>query len=184
MKTCANCEEKLPVKAFNKNSRTSDGRQSYCRECQRSRQSEYYQKNKSELNRKRIEFRNSSESQKEKDRAAQQRWIERNPEKYKEIWKRTNRRYKEKVLLKISDNLKCARCGCNRMEFLEINHKNGGGAQEYKHNSGNNKKFYAAILKDERTTDDLEILCKPCNSIHYLELKSGGKLPYELKWNG
>ena len=88
-----------------------------------------------------------------------------------------------KILDKISNgNIFCVNCGCDRFEFLEVNHINGGGAKEYKH-GGNNKKFYASILSGERPTEDLNILCKPCNNLHYLELKFG-KQPYKIIWEG
>jgi hypothetical protein len=61
--------------------------------------------------------------------------------------------------------------------MLEINHKNGGGAREVK--QGN--RFNCDIISGRRSIDDLEILCKPCNAVHYLELKYG-PLPFCVKW--
>ena len=72
----------------------------------------------------------------------------------------------------------CVSCGCDREELLEINHVNGGGGKEFK-KKGN--KFYIDIAKMRRETNDLELLCKPCNAIHYLELKFGN-LPFQIKW--
>jgi len=88
-----------------------------------------------------------------------------------------------------SINPKCVRCGCDDKRLLEINHKNGGGSEEYGRNSkGKSLKrssvtFYYSILDGRRSTDDLEILCKPCNAIHYLELKYG-TLPMQVIWKG
>ena len=83
---------------------------------------------------------------------------------------------------KIKKNkIECVRCGCNDIRLLEVNHKNGGGSQEKK-----NSKYSNAVLSviyGNRKTDDLELLCRPCNHIHYLELKYG-KLPMEVKWYG
>jgi 5-methylcytosine-specific restriction endonuclease McrA/DNA-directed RNA polymerase subunit RPC12/RpoP len=75
----------------------------------------------------------------------------------------------------------CARCGCDDSRLLEINHKNGGGGKETL-NGKSSKKFYDDIAKGRRKTDDLELLCKPCNSVHALELKYG-QLSFEVKWN-
>jgi hypothetical protein len=72
----------------------------------------------------------------------------------------------------------CVRCGCDRPELLEINHKNGGGRKDLV-----GKWFYRAIVKLERDTGDLELLCRPCNAIHYLELKHG-PLPFRMTWEG
>ena len=80
-----------------------------------------------------------------------------------------------------NNNIVCVRCGCNDIRLLEINHKNGGGCKELK-NGERVHQFYQSILKGERKTDDLELLCKVCNSWHALELKYG-KLPYNISFN-
>jgi hypothetical protein len=131
------------------------------------KKSEFYENNKLDQNKKRIEWRNASENNKKRDRSSYLRWVKNNPEKYKEIWKRTNRQYKEKVLLKICDNLKCRKCKCDKLELLEINHINGGGSKEIK-KLGNNKVFYRKILDGTRSTTDLEM--------------KFGELPYKLTW--
>lgn len=79
-----------------------------------------------------------------------------------------------------SNEPRCVRCGCDDMRLLEINHKNGGGNTEMQKGKNSNQ-FYAAILKGERPVDDLELLCKPCNAIHYLETKYG-PLPLHVVW--
>lgn len=73
----------------------------------------------------------------------------------------------------------CVRCGCDRSELLEINHKEGGGGKELR---GTGHKFYREIAKLRRAVDDLELLCRPCNAIHYLELKYG-PLPFRVVWS-
>lgn len=78
-----------------------------------------------------------------------------------------------------NNNLKCVKCGCDDFRFLEINHKNGGGSKELK---GFGYKFYWDIYKKRRDTNDLEILCKICNALHYLELKTKEELPFKVCW--
>ena len=80
----------------------------------------------------------------------------------------------------IQDKIECIRCGCNDIRFLEINHINGGGGKEAKI-----RRFgiVKSILLHERDTDDLELLCRPCNHIHYLELKFGEKIPLKVVFN-
>lgn len=73
--------------------------------------------------------------------------------------------------------LKCVRCRCDDCRLLEINHKHGGGAKDQKGN-----RFNCDIISGRRSTDDLEILCKPCNAVHFLELKYG-TLPFTVLWN-
>lgn len=92
--------------------------------------------------------------------------------------------------LHIQSEIKCVRCGCTDIRFLEINHKNGGGNKESIGNgSRSNRKglmgtdWYHAIITGKRKTDDLELLCRPCNHIHFLEQKYGEKIPLKVKWN-
>ena len=63
-----------------------------------------------------------------------------------------------------------------------INHKNGNGGKELKTKWKTSANFVRAIAMGHRQIDDLDVRCKPCNNLHYLELKYG-KLPYEIKWN-
>lgn len=93
-------------------------------------------------------------------------------------WDRTYRR--RAVMLVGRGILACSRCGCNRPDLLEINHKNGGGGVELRALKG---KFYRAIAKMDRSVDDLELLCRPCNAVHALELKFG-PLPFRVVWEG
>ena len=96
--------------------------------------------------------------------------------------KEQRKKYRLNILNIVSNNnLYCVRCGCNDVRLLEINHKNGGGVKELK-NGEKVHQFYQSILKGERKTDDLELLCKVCNSWHALELKYG-ELPYDISFN-
>jgi hypothetical protein len=176
-KECTDCNEELPLNAFNNASKGKHGKQAICRECQKKHRAKYYEENKETLIAKRMEWRKKNL---DRDRAIQKKWIESNPERYKEIWTETNKRYRQKVLEKVADGKKlvCVRCGCDMIECLEINHINGGGAQEVKHK---NRVFYKNILDGSRPVTDLELLCRPCNAIHYLELKHG-KLPFKIIW--
>jgi len=174
-KKCSRCEKKLDLNQFARYSKSKDGRQGYCKVCQREVQKEYISKNRAELNRKRQEWR---EAHPGRDALAQKKWKEANPELHTKHWKGYNLRRRLKVLRCVSDSLVCVRCGCDRTELLEINHKNGGGRQEMKNGSS---KFHAAILKGTRSVDDLELLCKVCNTLHYVEMKYG-PLPYTLTW--
>lgn len=95
-------------------------------------------------------------------------------------WKK-NRRIA--VLKKIQNSISCIRCGCDDYRLLEINHKNGKGRKELKNFQKYGRSVEEVIRRGWRKTNDLELLCKPCNSIHFLEMKYG-LLPIEVKWNG
>lgn len=75
--------------------------------------------------------------------------------------------------------LKCSNCKCDNHNLLEINHINGGGRKEGLFG----KKMVDAIISGRRDTDDLNLLCRVCNTLHYVELKYG-KLPYKILWSG
>lgn len=97
--------------------------------------------------------------------------------KSKKIRKDWSVKERIKTLKCIDKNLKCIRCGCNDIRFLEINHKNGISHEERKES----KHIGKAIVKGWRKTSDLEILCRPCNHIHYLEMKFGF-VPLKVVW--
>jgi len=98
-----------------------------------------------------------------KQREYQRNWIK----KKREVTSQTIywRKIRQQVIQKLGG--KCAKCGCDNYDALEINHLNGGGRKEAKKIS--NKAFYLAILNGTRQTDDLDIRCKVCNNVHYLK---------------
>ena len=91
--------------------------------------------------------------------------------KDKEVIRKMNLRRRLKALTMVDPNLKCVRCGCDDIRFLEINHINGGGNKEQR--DSKHKTVTLRILYYGRKTDDLELLCRPCNVIHALEMKFG-----------
>ena len=92
-----------------------------------------------------------------------------------------DREYRRRAVLLVGRGvLSCVRCACDRHELLEINHINGGGGKELK---GAGHRFYRDIALLKRPTDDLELLCRPCNAVHALELKHG-PLPFRVVWEG
>lgn len=89
------------------------------------------------------------------------------------------RRVRKTALLLVGGGIvRCVRCGCDRAELIEINHKNGGGAKEIK---GKGSRMVRDIALLRRAVGDLELLCKPCNAVHALELKHG-PLPFVITW--
>ena len=62
---------------------------------------------------------------------------------------------------------KCVGCGISDPRLLQVNHVNGGGLQEVK--GLTTHQFYRKILKGERKTDDLNLLCANCNVLYEYE---------------
>ena len=82
-----------------------------------------------------------------------------------------------------TSNLVCIKCGCSEYKLLEINHVDGGGRKERLLMKGEN--IYALILNNKRTVKDLDIRCKMCNILYFIELKYGIEVSerYKLLWN-
>ncbi len=70
--------------------------------------------------------------------------------------------------------LKCRNCSCTNFDLLEINHIRGGGGKEFRRKG--NTTFYRDIAAKRRRTSDLNILCKLCNTLYYLNKRYGRPL--------
>lgn len=95
---------------------------------------------------------------------------------HKDRLKLYHSQYRLRAYKKISHDIKCANCGCDIAGILEINHINGGGKAEIRLKYHN---IYRAFLDDIvfgiRDTRDLNLLCKVCNALHYIETVLGIK---------
>jgi len=78
-----------------------------------------------------------------------------------------------KSLTKVDPSLKCAMCGCDDTRFLEINHIKGGGRKESRTHDNENHNLILLIHKGKRGIEDLNLLCRACNSIDHLERVHG-----------
>lgn len=118
----------------------------------------------------------------------QQKWARymrnyrsRHPEKVKKARKLQYNNRKLKAMQRVSENAVCERCGCDELDFLEFNHRNGGGCKEHRENK--NTPIMDRILTNKRDTDDLEIVCRVCNALDYLERKNNTQAKrYDIQW--
>ena len=105
----------------------------------------------------------------EKQREYQRKWTKRNRE--------IQRQYMRKIRAEAIEHLggKCEYCGCDIPEALEVNHINGTKNIHKRHKSSS-KSFNLAILRGEYD-DKVELTCRVCNAVHYLQdlLKIKGK---------
>jgi hypothetical protein len=98
-----------------------------------------------------------------------------------EIHKQVRKRQRHAVLLIIGHGIiQCIYCGCNKEELIEINHKNGGGAKEWRKQGGGSA-LIKAIYQGIRSYKDLELVCRVCNARDYIERKFG-KQKWEIRW--
>lgn len=63
---------------------------------------------------------------------------------------------------------RCIRCGETDVRVLQVNHKNGGGAVEFRASSPS--QLYRAIRDGSRSAEDLEVRCSNCNIIYEYEI--------------
>lgn len=99
-----------------------------------------------------------------------------NPAKHR-AWNLTTR---EMALATVANgDLRCTNCHCDFYPILEINHKNGGGCQERKGKSNNS--LHRDIIAGRRPIEDLEVVCRVCNALHYVQLKHGS-IPLRVCW--
>ncbi len=173
---CYKCKKVKPLSDFYPCSKRKSGRQTMCKSCRSEYAREYRKipKNRLRLN------------------TNMHKWHLTHVEHERQRGREYNKQLKLHVLQKISGltNPHCAKCGCDDPRCLEINHKNGGGCKEYRQVPPNASykrhsaiRFYRAILSGERDISDLEVLCRVCNNLDYLQRKYG-KLPYEIIWGG
>ena len=175
-KVCSNCKKELSISEFYKNKSNSGGISYWCKNCTKTANKKYYDKNKNECVERAIAWRKRNPK---KAKAAISNWKQANKERISKTEKERYQNLRYKALEKIGP-LVCNNCGCDLYNLLEINHMNGNGCKERKEKQ--TAKFYSDIINEIRTTEDLNILCRPCNNTHYLETKYG-KLPYEITWN-
>lgn len=140
----------------------------------RSPQLEYYHRNKSRLQ---IEHRERSSKyyydNKEKIIKKWKSWKEKYPERYKAYENQRAERRKKIRLLVIAhysnNENKCACCNQDNIDFLTIDHINGGGNQ---HRKSTGMGQLALWLYNHGLPEGYRILCYNCNNNMW---KNGGK---------
>ena len=98
-----------------------------------------------------------------------QKWRTNNPEKQALARKRAYNNRKLRAI-KMVANPVCNRCGCDEIDFLEFNHIKGGGCREWKQDKYTS--MTDKLITGKRTAEGLEILCRVCNALDYLERKN------------
>ena len=137
----------------------------------------YREKHKEELNLKKKEY-----YQKNREAVLQRtkKYAQENSASIKKYHKGHHEKSRLEVLAKIDHAMKCANCGCDDTRFLEINHIKGGGKKEQKKH-GATQNPVSLIQQGKRGTEDLNLLCRPCNALDHLE-RVNGKTPFRVVW--
>lgn len=148
---------------------------------------EYYRKNKERIaKRAKAKYqRDRSDPEKIlKMRAIATKWTreyrKRHPERVKALRRKMHIDRKVRAFIKIAGEVRCRNCGCDDIDLLEVNHKNGGGCKEWRETG---RGVIERVVYKNRKTDDLEILCRVCNALDYLiRKKPEVKNSFEVKW--
>lgn len=107
-------------------------------------------------------------------------WNRTHSEERRESNRRRYRSIRHSALLMIGKgDIRCVGCGCEEERLLEINHVNGRGTEDLKERGW---RFYWDIVHKRRAIEDLDIRCKICNWLHFLEMKFG-KLSYRIYYD-
>jgi len=134
----------------------------------------YREKNKEQIKKRRDEY-----YQKNREAIIQrtEKYHLENKEWRKKYYKQYYQKIRLEVLARVDPAMKCAMCGCDDTRFLEVNHIKGGGHKEREgyredgHDWGHN--MILLIYRGKRDLEDLNLLCRACNSIDHLERAYG-----------
>jgi hypothetical protein len=76
---------------------------------------------------------------------------------------------------------RCKYCGCDELRFLEFNHINGGGNIQYKKYK---LTFQRQIVLGLIDIKELEITCRVCNHLKFLETKNPDQAKrFKITWS-
>ncbi|NQV90937.1 hypothetical protein HQ489_00520 [Candidatus Woesearchaeota archaeon] len=125
------------------------------------------------------------EKHKEEKKQYDKKYTKENSTRIKKYRKEQHQKKRLEVLAKIDPAMKCSMCGCDDTRFLEINHIKGGGMKEQKSmkktDHGMSTNFVMLIHRGDRGVEDLNLLCRVCNSIDHLE-RVYGKIGLRTVW--
>lgn len=167
VKVCTRCKVGQPPDAFAKDVSRRDGKHPYCRKCKRDDYRSYRVRPNAVA----------------KKRAYAERWRNENRERFREMCRVKTRQYRASLRIRVlaaygGENPTCACCGEDTVEFLAVDHINGGGnahRREIKADFG--WSFYKWLV-DNDYPDGFQLLCHNCNfaKSHY-----GGVCPHQRK---
>jgi hypothetical protein len=115
----------------------------YCPSCRKEYFADYYQRNRAKINAQ-VEARRKAD-----------------PEKHLANRREKNRKLKIEVIAAYGG--KCVCCKEKNIEFLAVDHENGGGRKHRTEIAGTGSAFYAWLKRNKFPKDGLRVLCHNCN---------------------
>lgn len=118
LKQCKKCKQELPLDKFYKSKYTKDGYRSYCKECDKENNRDYYLKHRKDLIQKQKEY---TEANKEKVKEYQKLYSNLHKEDKKAYFKKL---YNDKREYLNSLKYPCVKCGEARPWIIDFHHTN------------------------------------------------------------
>jgi len=165
--------EKLRIASLVYNATHKEVRANY-RDTHKEESKAYREKNKEKIKKQRDEY-----YQKNRETIIQKtsKYHQENKESRRKWYAEYYQKIRLAVLARVDPAMKCAMCGCDDTRFLEVNHIKGGGVKEREgYKDGGHKLSHNMILlihNGKRNLEDLNLLCRACNSIDHLERAYG-----------
>lgn len=145
-RVCFSCKERKPIGEFPKRSGSRSGHAWKCKKCTRQNSARWRTRNR------------------EKSRMAAKRWRKNNPDLEKLIIARYKYGLKRQVLSHYSGGEpRCACCSELHIDFLTIDHVNGGGNEHRRHENISGSTSFYRWLRDRGFPDGFQVLCWNCN---------------------
>ena len=153
MKKCSFCKAVKMYAEFYPDKRASHGLSSQCKTCINRGNHERYKRRR----------RNDLIGERRKAREWMASWRKRNPEKHHESNRKYFRELRRQALVAYGgEDPSCACCGQFGIEFLAIDHINGGGTK-HRDTVGLGARFFIWLKSQEYPTG-YQVLCHNCNS--------------------
>lgn len=157
---CHSCKKIKPITEFHKDKKLPLGYAYRCKECAKKRLHEWYIKNRQKC----IDYsKQYTKTHSEEHKKTNRRWWRNHPEqtaKYRKI-------YNEKVHLEVLTHYggnppECACCAESHIDFLTIDHINGGGTKQRAQIKRYGSSFFVWLIKNN-FPEGYRVLCYNCN---------------------
>lgn len=155
-KICTRCGLRKKLGDFSPRKDGKYGRHAWCRACRRGD----WNSRAAEINSaRRSDYSQWDEKRRKRQRAATKRYRENNRERLLQRHREHHREMRNEVIQRYGGA--CACCGETRIEFLVIDHVEGGGHKERQAIGTNG--VYRKLSKAEGTLKGYRVLCYNCN---------------------
>ena len=170
IKCCTRCGEEKPLTEFYTDNWAGGGKDSWCKDCVKKYNRQYYVKHSEEMKAYARNYRRTHKEDLKRKRAIHY-------EKNKVTIRLRNGEWQRKTARLLRSQLlqrfggKCEKCGFDDPRALQIDHIHGDGAKERKAHNITGVRFYRKLLKltDSELNRNYQLLCANCQWIKRFE---------------